>query len=160
MSKSTIRQPVAVPAARLARRGFLVAIAAMTVACSSIDGIQQEPRTAGRARTYDAPLERVATAAKKSILDLELVLEETEREPDGAWLFVAGNRATAWSWGHYIRIIAEPTSATSTTVRIITEKKSTNNVTAEDDLSEPIFTAIEGELGGAAAKAAPATAKP
>ncbi|HEX5243865.1 MAG TPA: hypothetical protein VFW23_11435 [Tepidisphaeraceae bacterium] len=123
---------------------IIVCIALVLAGCATRGSVENEPLSAGATRRFNSTFKSTIDAARASVAEVGLKLK-SEKQTDGGTVLMAERGATGWSWGEIVRILVQPTSS-GTSVRVLTERVFTPNVTATD-FAEDLFTRIGQRLG-------------
>jgi hypothetical protein len=129
------------------KASLLLAIFALfgITSCATVGGVRDVPLDEGVSRVFQADIARVVQAARESILEAGLRMEEVNELDGNGWMFIATRDMTEWSWGEIVRVVISGTSATETTVWVVSERKSATNFTAED-FTTAILTNIHSKV--------------
>ena len=113
--------------------------------CATMGGLREDPLNAGKSRHFEAPFVRVVDAARQSMIDAKLQIEEAYRPSPGTQVLLAKKGTSFWSWGELVRVVVvEGRDETDPTiVRVLSKRKSGLNFAAKGDYSEAIFSGIE-----------------
>lgn len=115
-------------------------------ACTSTNKIQQAPLHSGISRTFTSDYERTLAAAREALVESGTVIESASEVDPQNYIIIGKTGTTAWSWGEMVRVVVTRVNDTETTVRVLTEKKISVNVTAKGDYSNSILSNIELKL--------------
>ena len=115
--------------------------------CATVSGMKDEPRGEGVARIYWADFNRVVTAARDSVMELGLTIDDISQVSDRRWRIIATADVSAFSWGELVRIVVEQKQEPAVTVRVLTRRRLAVNVTAKDDWAPDIYARMNSKLG-------------
>ena len=124
-----------------------MALALLAVpACATTGGMKSAPITEGVSRSFQGDYDRVLSAARESVVDAGLDIDEVSKVDDKTWMIIAKKGASAWSWGELVRVVVQETGPAETSVRVLTERRMATNVAAKGDYSKSIFSGMEFKL--------------
>lgn len=124
----------------------LLAASILLYGCATSAGLRTAPIQAGTARIFSGEFEQVLKAAKESMLEVGLSVEDSTKVNDHTYLIVGSKGLSAFSYGELVRLIVEETDPSEITVRVYTKRRLATNVTAKGDYSKEIFARIESKL--------------
>ena len=108
--------------------------------------MRNAPVDEGVAQTFHGDYDRILKAARESVVEAGLAIEEVDKMDDKTWMIIAKKGASAFSWGELVRVVVQNGDADSTTVRVLTQRKMATNVTAKGDYSKSILSNMELKL--------------
>jgi hypothetical protein len=123
-----------------------VLIATSIVGCASTSMMRSASIEAGKSKIFNASFHKVLEAARESVTQSGLEVEEDTQLDDQTWIIICNKGVTGWSWGERARITVHKKSESKTLVRILTRRKLPTNITATWDFSPEIFSNIESNL--------------
>jgi hypothetical protein len=123
-----------------------VFISASITGCASTSMMRSASIEAGESKTFNASFDNVLDAARESVTQSGLEVEEDTQLDDQTWIIICNKGVTGWSWGERARITVQKKSESKTLVRVLTRRKLPTNVTATWDFSPEIFSNIESNL--------------
>lgn len=135
---------------------LIIVIAFAAAGCATMGGLREDPLDAGTSRHFDAPFQIVVDAARQSMIDAKLQIEEAYQPSPGTQVMLGKKGTSFWSWGELVRVVVVegPEGSDPTTVRVLSKRKSGLNFAAKGDYSEAIFSGIELGLVSAESRSA------
>jgi hypothetical protein len=124
----------------------IIAVVLATAACASTGSVRTEPLAAGTTKTYTQSYAQVLAAARASLSEAGLALEEVTELDDSTSMLIGRKGQSFASYGEYVRLLVQRTSSSETAVRVLTKKKMATNVFAKGDYSQQIFSLIDSRL--------------
>ena len=118
-------------------------------ACTSTNKIQQAPLHSGIARTFEADYDQVLEFSRQALVESGTAIESATEVDSDNYIIIGKTGTTAWSWGEMVRVVVTRASETESTVRVLTEKKISVNLTAKGDYSNSILSNIELKIRSA-----------
>jgi len=119
---------------------------ALIPACATTGGMRSAPVEQGVARAFKGDYDRTLKAARESVVEAGLAIEEVNKVDEKTWMIIAKKGGSAFSWGEMVRVVVQNTGTDETTVRVITQRKLATNVTAKGDYSTSILSNLELKL--------------
>jgi hypothetical protein len=123
-----------------------VSIATSITGCATTSMMRSASIEAGESKTFNTSLGKVLEAARESVIQSGLEVEEDTQLDDQTWIIICNKGVTGWSWGERARITVQKKSELETFVRVLTRRKLPTNITATWDFSPEIFSNIESNL--------------
>jgi hypothetical protein len=114
--------PAVLAPAMLAPAILTVTMLPLALAACNSATVQQAAADAGTARTFNAPYEQVKQAALDGLTALKVPPSETHDQAD-AFMILVSRAPHGMSWGEVGRVLVEKSSARTTTVRVVYEKR-------------------------------------
>jgi hypothetical protein len=114
--------------------------------CATTFDIRGEPLSRGVSRSFSAGYDRVVKAAHESVVESGLKIVDESIDIENTSTIVATRPVSMFSYGELVRVVIVRDSAEHTTVRVLTRRRVTTNVTARGDWSPPIFSRMESRL--------------
>jgi hypothetical protein len=110
----------------------LLVMTAAGAGCASVSKVKREPVESGLPETYKAPQEEVVRQARESLVAVGYE-DVTSERLDGNWQAVfAKLSGSMQSWGHWVRVLVSPTTATGeTSIRVAAAKRIEMNATED-----------------------------
>ena len=126
----------------------LICVAVLTIltGCATTGGMRSAPLTEGVSRTFKGDYDRVLKAARESVVEAGLAIDEVNKVDDKTWMIISKKGASAFSWGEMIRVVVQGSGTDETAVRVMTQRKVATNVTAKGDYSTSILSNMELKL--------------
>lgn len=123
-----------------------LALVALTFSCASVASIRNAPPSKGVSQSYSADFDRVLKAARESVVEAGLQIEEVNKTDEESWVIIAKKSTSAWSWGELVRVTVSKVNDSEATVRVLTRRRLATNITAKGDYSRAILSNIELKL--------------
>lgn len=105
--------------------------------------MRSAPIDEGVARTYSAGHDRVFKAARESVVEAGLSIEEIKKVDDRTWMIIGKKGMSGMSWGELVRVVVQQIGPAETTVRVLSKRKLATNMTAKGDYSASILSNVE-----------------
>lgn len=124
----------------------LLPVLVVLSACATMAGMRTEPLAMGVAKVYETDLAVAVRATRTALLGSALEIDDVEEINCRTWMFLAKRKSGQWTWGELVRVIVEETGEKEVTVRIISKRRSSMNVTARSDWSDAVFAQLALDL--------------
>ena len=115
-------------------------------ACATMAGMRTEPLDMGIAKVYETDLRTAVRSTRNALLGSALEIDDVEEVNSTTWMFLAKRKSGQWTAGELVRVIVQETSDNEITVRILSKRRSTMNVTARSDWSDAVFAQLALDL--------------
>jgi len=125
---------------------LLLSPSLLLVGCATTGGIRSQPLSAGTARTFSGDFDPILKAARESVVESGLLIEDVTKMSETSWLIIGKKDASAFSWGELVRVSVEQQSPSVTIVRVLTQRKVATNVSAKGDYAQSILSNMELKL--------------
>jgi hypothetical protein len=126
---------------------FLLVLACMAAAgCATVSTMKEAPPYGEVARSYSGDFTRVVEAARDSLLELGLTIEDFSQVNDRCWRIVATAGMSAFSWGELVRVLVERRQAAEVEVRVLTRRRLATNIFAKGDYAPDIYPRMDWKL--------------
>jgi len=118
----------------------------LSIGCATTGTMRNASLDEGIPRTFAASFDLVLKAARESVTQSGLQVEEVNQLDDETWVIIGKKDASAWSWGELVRVTVQKKSESETLVRVFTKRKLATNITAKGDYSHSILSNIDLNL--------------
>jgi hypothetical protein len=125
---------------------LIIVMLLLVTGCATTSIMRNASIYDGKSKTYNDSFDRVLKAARESVTQSGLEVEEVTQLDHATWSIIGNKGVTGWSWGERVRVIVQKKSEAETLVRVLTKRKHPTNVTATWDFSPEIFSNIESNL--------------
>ena len=118
----------------------------LSIGCATTGTMRNASLDEGIPRIFTASFDRVLKAARESVTQSGLQVEEVNQIDNQTWIIIGKKDASAWSWGELVRVTVQKKSESETLVRVFTKRKLATNITAKGDYSQSILSNIDLNL--------------
>ena len=118
----------------------------LLIGCATTGTMRNASLDEGVSRTFIASFDRVLKAARESVTQSGLKLDDINQLDNQTWIIIGKKEASEWSWGEFVRVTVQKKRDSVTLVRVLSKKKLTTNITARDDYSQLILSNIDINL--------------
>jgi hypothetical protein len=125
---------------------LLIMVTLLFIGCATTSIMRNASLDEGVPTIFNASFDRVLKAARESVAQSGLQVEEATQLDDQTWIIIGNKGMSGWTWGERVRVTVQKKSKSETLVCVLTKRKHPLNVTATWDYSQKIFSNIHINL--------------
>ncbi len=114
--------------------------------CATMAGMRTEPLDMGVTKLYATDLRTAVRSTRNALLGSALEIDDVDEINCRTWMFLAKRKSGQWTAGELVRVVVQETGDEEVTVRIVSKRRSSLNVTARSDWSDAVFAQLALDL--------------